>query len=258
LGGEVKNGGDTRNGKKHVVTMAVMLLLLILSSLSILVFFLNVETKSTSLGAADAAVLSADLGVDSNAMQRGAEEPLTPSDTPPQQRQLLTDELNSLLAGTESRAEETAYGSVSWIYDKTTPSALMTSNFYVYLGRGDDTLRGRFFAGYIRKAPVSVNHLIIEVDGTIYDIDVKQNDRGQRYLDHIKETHEFVDMPVDDYADILRHIGNGRNVLVCFQGDDNEHSFRLSLTQIDAVAKMMRILRISEELNETPKPLATQ
>jgi hypothetical protein len=254
LGGEVKNEGDTRNGKKRVVTMAVMLLLLIVSSLSILIFFLNVETKKTPHGAADAGVFSAELSEDSHIMPLSAKETLISSDTLPQRRHLLTNELNSLLAGTESRVD----GNVSWIYDKTTPSALMTSNFYVYLGREDDAFRGRLFAGYIHEAPLSANRLIIDVDGTIYDIGIQYSDRGQRYLDYIGETREFVDIPADDYADILRHVGNGRNVLVRFQGDENEHRFRLSFTQIDAVARMMRILRVSEELSETQKPLATQ
>jgi hypothetical protein len=260
LGGErlddkIKNKDGTRSGKKRVVTMAAMLLLLILSSLSILAFFLKVETKKTL---ADDGALSADLSADDYAMPRDAEEPLASSDTPSQRRQLLTDELNSLLAETEARAEGTDDDSVGWIYDKTTPSALTTSNFYVYLGRGDDAFWGRFFAGYVSEAPVSANRIILDVDGTIYDIGIKHGDRGQRCLDYIKETHEFVDMPVDDYADILRHVGNGRNVLVRFQGGENEHHFRLSFTQIDAVARMMRILRVSEELSEAEKSLTTQ
>jgi hypothetical protein len=250
LGSEVKNEGGARSGKKRVAAMAVMLLLLIMSSLSILIFFLNVETKKTPHGAADAGVFSADISGDSHIMPLGAEEMLSSSDTLPRRRQLLTDELNSLLAGTESRTG----GNVSWIYDKTTPSALMTSNFYVYLGRNDDALWGRLFAGYIHEAPVSANRLVIDIDGTIYDIGIKYSDRGQRYLDYIGETHEFVDMPAGDYADILRHVGNGRNVQVCFRGDENEHRFRLTTAQIDAAARMMRILRISEELDEPKHP----
>ena len=256
---EVKDEEGTSGGRARLITLAVMLLLLILSALSVLLFLRTAEIKKTPPDAAESAVASEDKGKDYYVPSFDiAEDPLPSPDMLPQRRMLLRDELNLLMEGTVSRVEETGDGSVRWIYDRTTPSALMTANFYVYLGTRGDAIWGRLTAGYIREVPVFANRLVIDVDGAIYGIDIQYNDLNQRYLDYIGETHEYVDLPADSYADILRHVGNGRNVFVCFRGDGQEHHFQLTRAQIDAVARMMRILRIREELDLDGKARAQQ
>ena len=252
---EVKNKEGT-DGRKRLITLAVMLLLLILSATSVLVFLLNVELKKAPTEGTSDTTLSADHGKDYYVPSFEIEEPLPSPDMLPQRRMLLTDELNLLMEGTASRVEETGDGSVQWIYDRTTPSALMTANFYVYLGAKGGTIWGRLLTGYIREIPVFANRIIVDVDGTVYGIDIQYNDLNQRYLDYIGETHEFVDLPIDNHLDILRHIGNAQDVFVCFRGEGQEHHFQLTRAQIDAVARMMRILRIREELDQDEKARA--
>ncbi len=258
MDGEIKNREGTLGGRKRLITLVVMLLLLILSSVSVLAYLLNVEIKNPRTTEENAAVLSGDRSLDHYVPSFKVEEPLPSPDMLPQRRQSISDELNALLEGTVSRIEKTGDGDVRWLYDRTTPNALMAANFYVYLGSKGDAIWGRLLAGYIREIPMFANRLIIDVDGTTYGIDIQYNDLNQRKLDYIKETYEFVNLPVDNYGDILRHVGNGKNVFVCFRGEEREHHFQLTRAQIDAVARMMRILRIRAELDEDERARAKQ
>ncbi len=228
----------------------MMLLLLALSAASILVFLLNVEIKHPWAKRENISVQTDDPGKDYYNPSFEIAEPIPSPDMLPSRRLLISNELANLLAETDTRVEETRNGSVEWIYDRATPSALMTTSFYVYLGSKGDTTWGRLHAGYILETPVFANHLIIDVDGTVYAIDIQYNDLSQRDLTYLGKTNEFIDLPIDNYMDILRHIGNGQNVFVCFHGEEQKHHFQLTQTQIDAVARMMRILCIRAELDE--------
>lgn len=173
----------------------------------------------------------------------------------PYSRYLLKTELASLLRGVvqqtgPSRDDDLVeYDEVLWMYDSTTPTAMLSGGFYVYLGRAGGYVWSRMRAGFNDVVPFDPQYMTVNVDGTVYELDIR-GDAVHIPLDHVGGAHEYVDLPADQYGDMLRHIGYGEKVFISFRGENGATSFRLNASQRAAVARMMRILRIQGLLDK--------
>lgn len=247
---EKNNGNGALGARKRLVAMAVMFTVMLFSSSLILVFILNFELKKDHIADA-ASPLSEDMGADISVPSFTIEPYDMPSpDLTRQRRALVTAELNDLMSLATTHVETAGDDEVTWIYDKTTPRAIMAINFYAYIGRKGNTMWGRLRVGCILKDSLYADKIIVNVDGDNYAMNIQLNDLKHEPMDHIDSTYEYVDLPVEGHSFLLHHIGNARDVYVCFKNGERERHFQLSRDQIDAVGRIMRIIDLQTELDE--------
>lgn len=141
-----------------------------------------------------------------------------------------------------------AGGEGVWIFDDKTPLGTQVSDFYVYIGETFDGVHGMLRIGCTSERPLHAPSVFISVDGVMYVIELEEFDWNDVEMPHVGGVHEYADVPLDQYDDVLRHVGYGRDVLVSFRSDAGAVSYRLTDSQVSAVAHMMRLLRVKQIL----------
>lgn len=181
---------------------------------------------------------------------------MLPIEMLPYSRYLSKLELAALMKGTEQRDfAGNDDDDISWFCSRSTPRTLLTSDFYIYIGTRDDETWGRLRTGYKTSEALEPDSITISVDGARYDIE-SAGEVGQMPLSYVDEVYEYVDLPVSSHADIMRHIGHGRDVYVTFRGERGETTAKLTAEQIESTARMMRILTLRQALEKDARERA--
>lgn len=226
------DGEGSKKPASRAKSLIISIVMLIISSALCVLYFLSVEPQQPPKERLPRIL---PLGVEDLSL-----------DMHPHSRFLMRQELASLLEYTEPRD---GYGDdISFIYDRTTPLAPLDNDFYVYLGDSGDDVWARLRAGMSAAPSFEPRYLVITVDGTTYNFDI-EGLVVKLPTDLFGSSRSYIDIPLDEHGDAMRHIGNARHVTVSFENEDGSRSYQLTRAQIKATARMMRILRVRDILN---------
>lgn len=231
------NTKDRRASRKKLVRgLSISSVTMLLMSVVLLIlFFVSTEPKGTEHPQPERPDLpTSELSID-----------LRPYD-----RWLLKQEQAELMEDTVVMQADiiTHDDDAVWIYDSSTPLRSTASEFYVYIGETFDGVVARLRIGATSEHPVHSPSVFLNVDGTMYAIELDEPSWNDVELPYVGKVHEFADVPIDKYEDELRHVGYGTNVLVSLRSDEGAISFRLTDQQVAAVSHMMHLLRVKQLL----------
>lgn len=236
----VKPGGSGKGASK--LSLVMMIVLTVLASFTIVLFFYVAEPKQPPRYR------------DMSALSLPADE--LPVEMLPYSRYLAKNELSELMSSTEERHfPENDDDEIKWYASRTAPRGILGSDFYIYIGVKNGESWGRLRAGVKTMHSVEPESVIIDVDGSRYEIDCA-GAADTIKLDHVAEVYEYIDVPISPYVDAIRHVGHGQNVTVSFCGDGAETSAVLTRDQIVSTARMMRILRLRHDLEKDDRERA--
>jgi hypothetical protein len=94
-----------------------------------------------------------------------------------------------------------------------------------------------------------MENIIINVDGNRYTINVSHSDRKTDIIGG-GLIQEYVDFYAAKYENIIKAIGNGKKVLVRYNGDQHYHEVQLSDTQKAALKRMYRMYEVYEAYHQ--------
>lgn len=227
-----------RKAKKRKVGYLVVVLLLLVSAALLALFFLSTEPKGTEHIIPE--------------RPRGLPVEMLSLDLHPHDRYMISLELDELLAATELRPR--AFSRTrddempTWRFDRTTPLAMMTSDFFVYADIRSPRATGMLHAGYKSGEPISPTIMTIDIDGYKYTANVAKSDVVD--LGHVGEVYEFVDIPIDDVADALKHLPHAERTTVIFASGAGRRQFTLTKSQEASVGRMMRMISLRRILEK--------
>lgn len=139
---------------------------------------------------------------------------------------------------------------IKWIYHKKTPNTSHDRAIYTYLGDRNGIVWARVVIGFQKEGWIHTNRIVINVDGTRYDIDVSSGEKDTETLwgSKIKEYVDF--LPTPELEEIMWAVAKGKKVVVRFIGTQYRYDFEVSAQQKEALRYIWSYYKAKRVLGE--------
>lgn len=139
---------------------------------------------------------------------------------------------------------------IKWINHKKTPKFLQNKNIYTYLGDTNGTVWPRTVIGFQKTGWIFMKQIIINIDGTKYNIDVKD---GERMTETVGDGTivEYVDLQATpELEKIMWAAAHSKKCVVRFRGAQYHYDFEVSSQQKQALKHIWSYYRAKRVLGE--------
>lgn len=140
---------------------------------------------------------------------------------------------------------------IKWISHKKTPKFFQNKTIYTYLGDENGTVWPRTVIGFQKQGWIFMKQIIINVDGTQYNIDVNSLERKTDVVGD-GTIMEYVDLrAAPELEKIMWAVANSKKSVVRFRGEQYHYDFEVSSQQKQAIKHIWSYYKAKRVLGET-------